>query len=223
LLCVGVILPARAEKPAAREPRAVAADLDRLLDRRPADARVSGFDLKPLLRCICLSRAYQRSSRPLPDNEKDQELFSHMALKRMSPEAFYDSLTVLFAVDKSGKFAAPGAKAPPLEPRDDFVRFFRAQGEAADGGFNPGIPQFLKRMNADAFNAGAPLIAYLVSSKASRKQALETLYLAALTRRPTSEEIELLSGYLDRHRDPEQGYAGVLWILLNSGEFVLNH
>ena len=39
----------------------------------------------------------------------------------------------------------------------------------------------------------------------------------------TAAEVELMSGYLSRRPDPEQGYAGVLWILLNSGEFVLNH
>jgi hypothetical protein len=185
--------------------------------------RDSGFDLKHLFRCICNSKAYQRTSRPLAGNEKDQELFSRMGVKLMSPEAFYDSLTVVFAVDKSGKYAAPGAKAPPLEPRDDFVRFFRAQGEAADGGLNPGIPQFLRRMNGDAFNAGAPLVAHLVHARATPKQAIETLYLAVLTRRPTDEEVKLLSAYMARRTDPEQGYAGVLWVLLNSGEFVLNH
>jgi hypothetical protein len=141
----------------------------------------------------------------------------------MTPEAFYDSLTVVFTFDKSGKFSAPGAKAPRMEPRDDFVRFFRAQGEAADGGLNPGIPQFLKRMNADTFNSGAPLVAYLVHSKASPKQAIETLYLATLNRRPTAEETDVMAGYLAKRSDAEQGYAGVLWVLLNTGEFVLNH
>ena len=32
-----------------------------------------------------------------------------------------------------------------------------------------------------------------------------------------------LSDYVSRRANPEQGYAGVLWILLNSGEFILNH
>jgi len=33
----------------------------------------------------------------------------------------------------------------------------------------------------------------------------------------------LMSDYLAKRDRVEQGYAGVLWILLNTGEFVLNH
>ena len=32
-----------------------------------------------------------------------------------------------------------------------------------------------------------------------------------------------MAEYLAKRETPEQGYAGVLWILLNSGEFILNH
>ena len=39
---------------------------------------------------------------------------------------------------------------------------------------------------------------------------------------PTPEEGTLLAEYVARRPTPEQGYEGVLWILLNSGEFVLN-
>ncbi len=186
--------------------------------------RASGFDLKHLARCVCNSRAYQRTSRPRPGNERDAELFSHAAVRPISAEAFYDSLTVLYAPYKSGKFAAPGAKAPRLEPRDDFVRFFRAQGEAAaEGGLNPGIPQFLRRLNAEAFNQGSPLVAYLVQKDVPRREAVELLYLATLSRRPTADEVEVMNDYLGRRKSAAEGYAGVVWILLSTGEFVLNH
>src|SRR5205807_309050 len=51
----------------------------------------SEFDIKHLIRCVCNSRAYQRSSRPASGNEKDGELFSRMAVKPIEPEALYDS------------------------------------------------------------------------------------------------------------------------------------
>ena len=32
-----------------------------------------------------------------------------------------------------------------------------------------------------------------------------------------------MAGYLSRRKDDREGYRGVLWILLNSSEFALNH
>jgi hypothetical protein len=188
------------------------------------EARASGFDLKHLARCVCNSRAYQRTGRAEKGHERDAELFGRAAARPLSPEAFYDSLTTLYAPSKSGKFAASGTAAPRLEARDDFVRFFRAQGEAAaEGGINQGIPQFLRRLNGEAFGRGSPLVAYLVRKDVPTREAIELLYLATLSRRPAEEEVELLTGYLGRRKDAAEGYAGVQWILLNTGEFVLNH
>jgi hypothetical protein len=183
--------------------------------------RDSGYDCKHMLRCVCNSNAYQRTSRPLPDNERDAELFSHMAVKPLGPEAFYDSLTVVMTFNKNSPVKARSVK---LEPRDDFVRAFRTQGETDDeNAFRQGIPQFLKRLNSEMFNEGAPLIDHLTRPGASREQAIEKLYLATLSRRPRAEEVELMAKYLDKQADAEKGYVGVLWILLSSGEFVLNH
>ena len=38
-----------------------------------------------------------------------------------------------------------------------------------------------------------------------------------------SDEVKVMSGYLSKRKDDREGYRGVLWILLNSSEFVLNH
>ena len=115
-----------------------------------------------------------------------------------------------------------GKPAVPVNPRDEFVNFFRGQGGAETGEFAHGIPQFLRRMNGGVFNAPAPLIDRLVKGGAARETAIETLFLATLSRRPTPQEQELMAKYTAKRPGPEQGYAGVLWVLLNSGEFVLN-
>ncbi len=52
------------------------------------------FDQKHLIRCICNSNAYQRTSRPLPENREDEGLYSRMPLKVMSADMLYDSLAV---------------------------------------------------------------------------------------------------------------------------------
>jgi Protein of unknown function (DUF1549)/Protein of unknown function (DUF1553) len=229
-----------------------------LLDRLAREFVASDFDIRHLFRCICNSQAYQRTSRPVPGNEKDVELFSRMAVKPLSPEMLYDSLTLVFRVSKTPRPGKPGGKKPASKPkgkpvtkkptkpspekpsgkpmgkksgkgppsqgqsRDEFVRFFRGPGDAGPGEFTHGIPQFLRRMNGDLFNAGSPRIAQMLDWGDGPEEIVETLYLATLSRRPTGAERSLMLKYIARRRTPEQRYAGVLWILLNSGEFVLN-
>jgi hypothetical protein len=116
-----------------------------LMNRLTQEFVSSGFDLKHLARDIVSSKAYQRSSDPVAGNESDTTAFSHMAVKVLSPEVVYDSLTVLFAVDKTFFTKKQGAKgkasAIPEQSREQFARFFRL-GEAADPTeYTQGIPQ----------------------------------------------------------------------------------
>ena len=213
-----------------------------LLDLLAKEFVESEFDVKHLIRCVCNSQAYQRSSRPTPRNESDSTLFSKMAVKPIGPEALYDSVAVVFAPIKSftpggkpgagkptkpdgGKPTKPMAGKPaagPGDPRDAFVRYFRGQGGAEPGELAHGIPQFLRRMNGELFNTPAPIVQRLVTEEASSERAIETLFLVALSRRPTADEQALMAKHVAGRPTAEAGYSGVLWILLNGGEFVLN-
>src|SRR5262249_29298660 len=52
----------------------------------------SQYDLKDLIRAICNSEVYQRTSRPLPDNASDDQLYSHMPVKVIEARVLLDSL-----------------------------------------------------------------------------------------------------------------------------------
>ena len=59
----------------------------------------------------------------------------------------------------------------------------------------------------------------------SNEQKIETLYLAAITRKPRAEEMEYLKSHVaSKATDDErkQAYAEILWGLLNGPEFVLS-
>src|SRR5262249_51644330 len=56
-----------------------------LLDRLAAEFIASGYDIKALIRWITASRAYNLTSVMTRENEKDETLFSHMAMKPMTP------------------------------------------------------------------------------------------------------------------------------------------
>jgi hypothetical protein len=205
-----------------------------VLDLLAKEFIASEFDVKHLFRCICLTEAYQRSSRPVEGNTANVKLLSRMAVKPIGPESLYDSLLVVYSGSKSlptkGKPEGskpmkpqPGAKPMgPVNPRDEFIHFFRGQGGAEPGEFAHGIPQFLRRMNGDEFNQPGPMIQRLVDTCAATDKVIEALFLATLTRRPSADERALMNKYIASRPTPSEGYAGALWVLLNSGEFVLN-
>lgn len=189
----------------------------------------SGFDLKHVIRCVCNSRAYQRSSRAVAGNERDELWLSHHAVRVMRPEVLYASLsTVLQPVGrKGGPTSAPGfEKAQPLPgvPRDEFLRFFTSRPDENDGSLvNQGIPQFLRLMNSPLLNATGQTGARFAKMQIAPEGMTDALYLAAYARKPSVEERRLAEEFLAAPGDERDAVSGLLWILLNSSEFVTNH
>jgi hypothetical protein len=196
-----------------------------LLDRLASEFAASGFDLKHLARCIATSKTYQRTSRSVSGNEADAAAFSHMAVKVLTPEVLFDALASLGqGGGDTGKSSGNAGKASGNgQSREQFLRAFRSDEDVPATEYLQGIPQLLRLMNASSLNRGAAVVDRLVSSGASREEAITTLYLTVLSRRPKAEEIELMSGYIAKCKDNREGYRGVLWMLLNSNEFAMNH
>jgi hypothetical protein len=64
----------------------------------------------------------------------------------------------------------------------------------------------------------------LADSKAPPEEIITELYLSALSRLPTSEELQLaLLPYNAEKATRQSATEDVLWALLNSPEFVFNH
>src|SRR5262249_38360950 len=129
-----------------------------LLDRLAKEFAASGFDLKHLARCITTSKAYQHTSPPVPGNQDDTS-FSHIAVKVLTPEVLFDALGVL---GKGGGNPGKGS-GEKQEPRDQFLRSFRVDEEAAATDYIQGIPQLLRLMNTSSPNRGAAIIDKLCS------------------------------------------------------------
>ncbi len=181
------------------------------------------FDLKYLVRAICNSDAYQRSSKPAGNNKDvGPELYARQQIKVLSPEQLYDSLNMIVG---AGKGAAPKNKQAQRgggNQRETFVAFFSAEDGADPTEYQTGIPQVLQLMNSPRLNNAAVLAGILPSAK-SDEQAVEKLYLTVLSRRPTKEENERIAAFLKKTKDNRrEAFAGVLWALLNSSEFALN-
>ena len=187
----------------------------------------NGFDVKALYRTLCNSQAYQRTSRPVKGNEEaEAALYSRMAIKVLSAEQLFDSLSEVAGKPANNK-KAKRAKKPLVKgkkqggPRAAFIAAFRLDEGADPTEYQAGIPQALRLMNSQQFNTNA-LVNDLVRSGKTPEQAIDQLYLATLSRHPRAAEASKLLAHVQKV-GPRQAYGDIAWALLNSSEFSLNH
>src|SRR5262249_16537440 len=157
---------------------------------------------------------YQRSSKPLPDEKQPAQLFARMEVKVLSREMLLDSLAV--ALQSPGLSTRRGTAYALLKTNE-------ADAPATD--FSYGIPHALYLMNQlplGARSGGVPVVDRLVKAEPSADKVIAGLYLAALSRRPTANEVEEAASYVSKYKTPREGYGSLLWVLLNSSEFILN-
>lgn len=189
-----------------------------LLDALTREFVGHGFDLKYLVRGICQSEAYQRTSRPTAGNEADSQLYSRMPAKVLSPEQMFDSLAVVLGAE------ALSEGKPVDDTRDRFVQFFETDDEPDPIAYRRGIPQLLKLMNHTGYQRAVTEAAARVAADQTPPQAIEQVYLLALSRRPAADEMDRMLDFVKRHQGTvPQASADILWVLLNSSEFALNH
>lgn len=188
--------------------------------------KLGNFDTKQLLRAIIASDAYQRTSKSTVDSASiEPDLYSQRIVRTMHPEQLFDSLITVVGKGPLAKAKGEGKavdKKGPVGPRDNFLSFFRVEE------FNPldytaGIPQALRIMNSQLTNRGEFFGAGLAAGAKSPQQAIENIYLTILSRRPTEEETRRMVQYIGKQETPRAGFGDIVWALLNSSEFVLNH
>lgn len=222
-----------------------------LLDELASQFQANKYDMHFLFKAICLSEAYQRTSKPVAGNEKvSAHYLSRMPVKVLTPEQMFDSVTDLFVAaqakaeqevakkedkkddkaktDKPGKAERKNLKIqgrPGPAPRNQFIAFFKGEEGPDQTEYQAGIPQVLRLMNSPQFNNQALL--RLLEPKAPPKDNIQKLYLSILSRKPTESESAKLTKMVTqagpKPMDMRQAYADICWVLLNSSEFALNH
>jgi Protein of unknown function (DUF1553)/Protein of unknown function (DUF1549) len=202
-----------------------------LLDKLAQQFKDSGYDTKALIRWIMNSDAYQLTSTSTKDNEKDETLFSHMNLKPMTPEQLFDSLIVATAAHKAGGGEDQSRR------RDQWlgqfvIAFANDEGEESLS-FQGTIPQALMMMNGELMDkavggrSGSFLADLLERGQLQAKGSIEgyvvnNIYLAALSRYPSTRELSTARAFLTNNADTICVMEDMFWALLNSNEFVLN-
>ncbi len=205
-----------------------------LLDGLGAAFRASGFNLKQLMRWIVLSEPYSLSSQITNRNQDDdpalgaKPMFSRFYLRQMQAEELFESLLVATAADSTL------SKDQRDEMRERWLRQFNTafgtdeNDEATT--FNGSIPQALTLMNGDLVkratgsDKGSMLYRVANDPKMDNAERIRYLYLAALSRLPTRQELNISNELLvARKGNVKESLQDIWWALLNTNEFILNH
>jgi hypothetical protein len=206
-----------------------------LLDTLAEDFVAHKFDLKHLLRTIFNSRAYQLDSNPSPGNEADGANihFTHYTVKRLTAEQLADALD--FATGTREKYAGLplGTRAIQLPDSevasylmDTFGRPARQVLCECERTTKPNIAQAMHLLNGNFLNQKIAnktgRVEKLIAAKTPLPRAIEELYLATWSRRPTPDEAKKAEGWVKSAPSQREGLQDLLWVLVNSREFLFN-
>jgi hypothetical protein len=203
-----------------------------LLDLLAGNFIASGFDLRQLFRTVALSRAYRLSSGADSADDARLESFAQMHVKTLSAEQVYDCISVAAMLDAEPTIGAGSFSLDRVgnAQRNLFLQQFRTPaGQVTE--YLGGIPQALTLMNGTLIKgatgiSSSGLLKSLEAPFFTNEQRIEVLYMATLSRRPRESEWELLNEHIPEDASGErliEGLADLLWALLNTAEFTMNH
>jgi hypothetical protein len=188
----------------------------------------TGFDLRELFHTLAITRAYQMTSRASEETEPAPELFAKMAVKTLSADQLYDCLhRVGLRKAKTQQSNVCSVKPPE---RQLFTVSMQMRG-ANSREFDAGLLQSLTMLNGMQTSLVTSteeneLLAALSARFFTDEQRVEMLFLGTLCRHPTPDERATFTSYIREEGAQGKTQAAitdVLWALLNSAEFMLNH
>jgi hypothetical protein len=201
------------------------------------------YDLKWLHRTILNSRTYQQASNPAKGAESDRTHYAYFPLRRMPAEVMLDALNT--ATGTTEKMDMKYYHWPdemktievPYAPRNEFVSYVletygRPKRNSAvqcdcerEGAAS--IFQVLTLANHprvwDKIRDANGRVAKVMKDSKDDSERVESLFLATVSRPPSSVEREACLKFVAEADTPEKGFQGVLWGLLNTREFLLQH
>jgi hypothetical protein len=211
-----------------------------------------GYDVKQLIRTVMNSATYQRSSRPVPGNEKDDRFYSHYLIRRLPAEVVLDAYAQVTGVPtvfnqvlvgSSGGVAGtsafpPGTRALQLPDAlvvspflDAFGRPERSQTCSCERQQESSVTQALHLNNGKTLNdklrAENSLVERWVKEKVGDEEAVRRFFLLALCREPTAAERQRFVKLMEETaRDPRatrrEALEDLCWAVLTGREFLFN-
>jgi hypothetical protein len=184
------------------------------------------FDLRRFYATLARTDAYGRSSAVGASERPPRDSFAAMSVKTLTAEQFYNSLLQnVYCQSRSDS----GMGQSNFDPqRESFLARMRAAGSSPVD-YPHGVVQALGMMNGPEVLAACSsertgLLAALQAPFFDDDQRIETIFLATVSRYPSTEESSRASAMLASTSDPSdqaERLSDLLWALLNSAEFAM--
>ncbi|QDV49788.1 DUF1549 domain-containing protein [Gimesia fumaroli] len=211
----------------------------------------SNYDLKEVCRAICNSRTYQLSSFPNEYNRDDDQNYARYYPRRLSAEIMLDAMNDAAGAKNNFNHQPVGVRAVAL-PDDSanvesfFLRVFgRPQMDTAcecERTANADLAQSLHLINSDTMQkiltaSDGRALQLARDKKKDDHTHITELYQHTLSRQPTQNELETGLAHLAKKRnqskaDPQklsleqaerEAYEDIIWVVINTKEFLFNH
>lgn len=206
-----------------------------LLDALAKDFVEHGYHLKRLALLILNSRTYQLSSEPNDTNSGDQINYSHYYVRRLMAEQLADSVTQVTGIAEKypGYMLGTRAMEIPQGAPSYFLATFgrmKAREVICDRDSQPDMAQAMHLISGETLARqttakNGNLDKWLADASLRDEDIVRRIFLAALTREPTSRELSLsLAPVAAKGAESRrQALEDVLWAIFNSKEFLFNH
>jgi hypothetical protein len=202
------------------------------------------YDLRWLHRTILNSRTYQQSSAATKENEADRANYAYFMMRRLGAEVFLDALnTATGTTEKMDmkfhhwpeEMKTVEVPFPPSQNAfvsyilDNFGRPKRNSAVQCDCERESGasVFQVLTLANHprlwDKIKEPNGRVSKVLKEQTDETKRVEELFLSTVSRLPTETEWIACLSYLKNAESPEKGLQGVLWSLLNTREFLVQH
>ncbi len=191
------------------------------------------YDFKKLVRDICASRAYQRTTLPNDSNRSDTKNFAYAQVRRIPAEQLLDCISA--ATNHDEKFGGLPLGASAVQIADGrtsnyfLTTFGRSQRETVctcEATTSPTLSQALHMLNGSATQgkiSQGKLVEGWVKEGLSEDAIIEKIFIRCLSRKPTAEEREKLAATMKEEENKQRGLEDIFWAVLNSREFMFNH
>ncbi|MCA9052230.1 MAG: DUF1549 domain-containing protein [Planctomycetaceae bacterium] len=176
-----------------------------VVNRLASAFRQQGFDVKWLFRMILNTRTYQRQIRTL---DEEADLFTAVRPARLRPYEVADNLERLVGENGGMRKAIESAfEQNPSVPQRDL------EGT---------MQQALLMMNNSQLHSklAASSLAKDLSQMKSDEDLIREAFLGVLARTPTFLETARYKQYLQQSQNRQESVEDLLWVLVNSAEFV---
>jgi hypothetical protein len=211
-----------------------AATHPRLLGELAREFARGGRRIRPLIRTVCCSESFARSSVPVRADVHENSFYSHAVAVELQPEVFLDAIADVTGIrtmfpesiragDRVINLVARDVKSATL----DVLGRCSADAECATGNSAAPLPRALLLINGSVLNdrlsASSGTLTALLTQEASNRELVSHFYRRALTRDPTTAELDFWAGQLDQADNEQQRRAmaeDFLWGLLTCREFV---